>query len=121
MNQMARLKASSGGFGSLGEWAGAVAARCRYCGNGDPRLQLKPGWDPLQRNKLVQLLEIRKVGLRSSRADGGHDVHDPMVCLGDNNGCSSSPCVSCICWAFGTLGEIAKIVGVELPEREELT
>lgn len=81
-----------------------------------------------QCEKLVQLLSIRKVGLRSSRADGGHDVHDPMVCRcgwwpaqEGQSLVDMAPCRSCINWAFRTLEQIAEIVGVELPVREELT
>lgn len=81
-----------------------------------------------QRNKLVQLLEIRKAGLPSNRADGGHDVHDPMMCRcgwwpaqEGRSLVDSAPCRSCIAWAFRTLEQIAEIVGVELPVYEELT
>lgn len=97
---------------SVGEFAGAVVAACPHCGNRDPRLQLKPEWDPLQWAKLVNILTADR------KACGSRGIHDPMVCLG---GHSSSPCGPCICWAFRALELIAEIVGVELPVREELT
>ena len=72
--------------------------------------------------KVKRLFTDREIAAPYTDLGGKPTVHDPMVCRGDRQGrFRLTPCADCMQWAFRTLEEIAKIVGVKLPEREELT
>ena len=117
-NQIARLRAvppmASLGWNALRDRAAALVG----ASEGDfQELYREVGTLVQDCAKLAELLTDRSVDPRN----GDASMHDPMICRGEDQGHPYPPCPACTQWAFQTLDQIAKIVGVELPEREELT